>query len=188
MMKREIFPRDQIVPRARSSAFEKSTNDKVLRTVTFAVVLAVTLPFAAGGQAASGFLDPLNVVQAFYHANDMGQFEAALKFVAEDIKFDTWATGANGYMMAQRHLTGRKALLAFLPNARGVRHRLPDHPLDGPVYHETQLSISGNKVTFRLEPDRKAPDGRPYTPFSVEAIVNGCQIKTLTVIERVTQL
>ena len=157
-------------------------------TATFVVVLAVVFPFSVRGQAAGGCADPLSVVRAFYRANDTGQFEAALKLVVDDVKFDTWATGANGYMMAQRHLRGKKALLSFLPHARGVRYRLPDHPPDGPVYHETQLSVAGNTVTFRLEPDRKAPDGRPYTPFSVEAVVNGCHIKALTVIERVTQL
>ena len=157
-------------------------------TVTLVLVLAVVFPFSARAQAAGGCADPLSVVRAFYRANDTGQFGAALRLVDDDVKFDTWATGANGYMMAQRHLRGKKALLAFLPDAHGVSYRLPHFSPDGPVYHETQLSVSGNTVTFRLEPDRKAPDGRPYTPFSVEAVVNGCRIKTLTVIERVTQL
>ncbi len=152
------------------------------------VLIGVTLPLSARGQAPAGCADQLSVVHAFYRANDAGQFEAALKLVGDNVRFDTWATGANGHMMAQRHLRGKKALQAFLPDARGVRYRLPDHPADGPVYHETQLKRSGNIISFRLEPDRTAPDGRPYTPFSVEAVVNGCQIEALTVIERVTQL
>jgi len=132
--------------------------------------------------------DPLAVVRAFYGSNDAGHFSASTRFLAEDVKFDTWATGVNGYMMAQRHLRGKEALRRFLGEARGVRLHLPGSPADGPVYRETRVSVSGNTVQFMLEPDRMRPDGRPYNPFSIEAVLDGCHITSLTVIERVTWL
>ena len=94
----------------------------------------------------------------------------------------------NGYIMAQRHLRGKDALRKSLGKARGVRRRLPGAPADGPVYRETRISVSGATVQFMLEPDRMRPNGKPYNPFSIEAVLDGCPIKSLTVIERVTWL
>lgn len=48
--------------------------------------------------------------------------------------------------------------------------------------------MNGNTVQFMLEPDRKRPNGRLYNPFSAEVVLDGCRIKALTVIERVTWL
>jgi hypothetical protein len=56
------------------------------------------------------------------------------------------------------------------------------------VFHETRLSVSGNTVEFMLEPDRMRANGKPYNPYSVQAVLEGCRIKSLTVIERVTWL
>ncbi len=150
---------------------------------TFAVALA-----AAIGAQAAGCADPMAVVRAFYAANDAAQWDKSAALLAADVVFDTYATGVNGYIMARRHREGRSALKAYLAEARGVRHRLPDTPADGPVFRETKLSIKGNDVQFMLEPDRMRPNGRPYNPYSVEAVLDGCRIKTLTVIERVTWL
>ena len=143
---------------------------------------------AAGAASKSACGNPLAVIRAFYDSNDAGQFGASARFLADDVKFDTWATGVNGYMMAQRHLRGKDALRKFLAEARGVRRHLPEAPADGPVYRETRLSVSGNTVQFMLEPDRMRPNGRPYNPFSIEAVIDGCHIRSLTVIERVTWL
>jgi hypothetical protein len=88
--------------------------------------------------------------------------------------------------MAQRHLKGRDALRRFLVEGRGLRHRLPDSPPDGPIYHESRVTVEGSTVRFMLEPDRKRPNGRLFNPFSVEAVLDGCRIKSLTIIERVT--
>lgn len=158
------------------------------RTAALGLLLAVFLPWAVDGQAAAGCADPMTVVHAFYAAMDAGRFDAGAAYFTDDVKFDTWATGVNGYTMAQRHLKGRKALRAYLSEARGLRHRLPDSPADGPIYHETRLSVSGSTADFMLEPDRKRPNGRAYNPFSIEVVLDGCRIKTLTVIERVTWL
>ncbi|HVO38820.1 MAG TPA: hypothetical protein VMV03_07305 [Spirochaetia bacterium] len=132
--------------------------------------------------------DPMAVVRSFYDATDSLHFTEGLKYFTDDATFDTWATGVNGYIMAKRHLTGKKQIGAYLKNARGLRHRLPDSPPDGPIYHETRLSVSGSTVQFMLEPDRKRPNGRLYNPFSIEVIFDACRIKSLTVIERVTWL
>ena len=143
---------------------------------------------AVGAAGNSSCRDPLAVIRAFYDSNDARQFGASARFLAEDVTFDTWATGVNGYMMAQRHIRGKEALRRFLGEARGVRRHLPDAPADGPVYHETRVSVSGNTVQFMLEPDRMRPNGKPYNPFSIEAVIDGCHISSLTVIERVTWL
>jgi hypothetical protein len=111
-----------------------------------------------------------------------------MKYVADDATVDTWATGVNGYIMAKRHRDGKAAIRMFLPEGRGLSMHLPDSAPDGPVFHESRLSVSGNTVQFMLEPDRMRPDGRPYNPFSVQAVLDGCRIKSLTVIERVTWL
>jgi hypothetical protein len=157
------------------------------------VALAAVLPLAAGTAAAqastaAGCGDPLAVVRAFYAANDAGRFDKSAALLANEVVFDTWATGVNGYIVARRHRDGRAALRDFLPEARGVRHRLPDSPPDGPIFMETRVSVKGNDVQFMLVPDRKRPNGHEYNPYSVEAVLDGCRIKTLTVIERVTWL
>jgi len=153
----------------------------------------VVLAFAAAAALAAGAqpaacADPLAVLRAFYAANDAGQWEKSAALLADNVVFDTWATGVNGYIMAKRHREGRAALKAFLAEARGVRHRLPESPVDGPVFRETKLSVKGNTVEFMLEPDRLRSNGRPYNPYSVEAVLDGCRIRALTVIERVTWL
>ena len=128
------------------------------------------------------------VVRAFYAANDARQFDKSAAFLADDVVFDTYATGVNGYIMAKRHRNGRAALRDFLPEGRGLRHRLPDSPADGPIFHETKLSVKGNAVEFMLVPDRKLPNGREYNPYRVEVVLEGCRIKTLTVIELISWL
>lgn len=164
-----------------------------MKQTVLMVILAAAAALAGGAQAAGtpapgACADPMAVVRAFYSANDAGLWSKSAALLADDVVFDTYATGVNGYIMARRHREGRAALKAFLAEARGVRHRLPDSPPDGPVFHETRLSVKGSVVQFMLEPDRMRPNGRPYNPYSVEAVLDGCRIKTLTVIERVTWL
>jgi hypothetical protein len=48
--------------------------------------------------------------------------------------------------------------------------------------------VSGDQVSFMLEPDRQRPNGKPYNPYRVEAVFEGCKIKSLTVIDSVTWL
>jgi hypothetical protein len=99
-----------------------------------------------------------------------------------------WATGVNGYIMAKRHLEGRSEIRRHLADARGLRRHLPDSPADGPRYYADRITVVGNTVQLMLEPDRKRPNGKQYNPFSVEAVLDGCLIASLTVIERVTWL
>ena len=130
----------------------------------------------------------MSVLRAFLDSNDAGQFDASMKYVADDVAFDTWATGVNGYIMAKRSLKGKKELRSWLPKARGLRRRLPESLPDGPIFHETRIKVNGADVQFMLEPDRKRPNGKLYNPFSIEAVLDGCRIKSLTVIEQVTWL
>jgi len=159
--------------------------------VVFGLLLATTLLSRAEAQAPSPSApcsDPLAVIKAFYDSNDAGQFDSSMSYVADTIAFATWATGVNGRQMMLRHLNGKKALRAFLPHGRGLRWRLPDSPPDGPVYHENRVNVSGNEVKLMLEPDRKRPNGGLYNYFSIDATLDGCRIKTLTVIEQITWL
>ncbi len=61
-------------------------------------------------------------------------------------------------------------------------------PGAGPVYRQAKIAIEGNVVRFSLQRDRRRPDGREYNYFTVEAVLSGCQIKSLTVIEQITWL
>jgi hypothetical protein len=129
--------------------------------------------------------DPAPIVKAFYDANDASQFDASLALLADDATLDSWAQGINGHHMIQKHLVGKEQIRAVLGNP-GLR-RISDQP-DRPIFHETDLQVSGNKVTFALQPDRVHPNGRPYNPYTVEIVFEGCKIKSLTVIERVMWL
>jgi hypothetical protein len=128
------------------------------------------------------------VLRTFYDDNDARRFRASAGLLTEDVAFATWAGGVNGRQMMLRRLSGRKALQAFLSRGRGLSRRLPDSPPDGPVYHENRITVSGNEVKFMLEPDRTRRDGRLYNYFSVDAVLDGCRIKSLTVIEQITWL
>ncbi len=129
--------------------------------------------------------DAASIVKTFYDANDASKFDASLALLADDATLDSWAQGINGHHMTQKHLAGKEQIGAVLGNS-GLSHisSLPN----GPLFHETDLQVSGNKVTFALEPDRVHPNGRPYNPYSVEIVFEGCKIKSLTVIERVMWL
>ena len=129
--------------------------------------------------------DPASIVKAFYDANDASQFDASLALLADDATLDSWAQGINGHHMIQKHLVGKEQIRAVLGNP-GLR-RVSDQP-DRPIFHEADLQVSGNKVTFALQPDRMHPNGRPYNPYTVEIVFEGCKIKSLTVIERVMWL
>ncbi len=129
--------------------------------------------------------DAAAIVKTFYDANDASKFDASLALLADDATLDSWAQGINGHHMTTKHLVGKEQIRAVL-GAPGLRH-LSSQP-DGPIFHETNLQVSGNKVTFALEPDRAHPNGRPYNPYTVEIVFEGCKIKSLTVIERVMWL
>ncbi len=125
------------------------------------------------------------IISAFYDANDASQFEVSLGFLAEDATLSSWAEGVNGHHMRETHLTGKAQIRPALGNP-GLQ-RTSGQP-EGPIYHETKITVSDDRVTFMLEPDRKRPNGKPYNPFRVEVSFIGCKIKSLTVIELVTWL
>jgi hypothetical protein len=150
--------------------------------------LAAGVAGAAAAQGAQPCSDPLAVLRAFYDSNDARRFDESAKMLTEDIAFATWASGVNGRQMMLRHLNGRIAVRRFLGQGRGLSRRLPDSPPDGPVYHENRIRVSGNEVKLMLEPDRKRPNGKLYNYFSVDAVLDGCRIKSLTVIEQITWL
>ncbi len=129
--------------------------------------------------------DPMAIIRAFYDANDASQFEVSLGFLAEDATLSTWAEGVNGHHMRERHLTGKAQIRPALGNP-GLQ-RSSGQP-ESPIYHETKITVSDNRVTFMLEPDRRRPNGKPYNPFRVEVSFIGCKIKSLTVIDLVTWL
>jgi len=160
----------------------------MIRIAAFLAFFAVLASAGSATGAPAPCSDPLAILRAFYDSNDARNFEAGARYLADDAVFATWATGVNGYIMAQRHLKGRTAIRRILADARGVRWHLPGVPADGPIYHDTRIGVTGDTVRFTLEPDRKRPNGRPYPPFKVEALVKDCKIVSLTVIEQVTWL
>jgi hypothetical protein len=158
----------------------------------FAGVLLVLLPptlsialAAAPGSSSSSCPDPMAVMKAFYDANDASRFDASLGFFTEDATLSTWAEGVNGYHARARHFTGKQQIRPVLGDP-GFR-RTPAQ-LAGPIYHETRIKISGGQLTFMLEPDRLRPNGKPYNPYRVEVVFEGCKIKSLIVIDSVTWL
>ncbi len=152
------------------------------------VLVCTALNAQPSGRADLPCSGPLAILEAFYDCSDALRFDQCLGYFTEDATIATWATGVNGHIMAQREASGAREIRAFLPQGRGLRRGLPDAPAGGPIYHETRIKVSGNTVRLMLEPDRRRPDGRLYPPFSVEAVLNGCRIKTLTVVEQVTWL
>ena len=82
--------------------------------------------------------------------------------------------------MAKKHLHGEAQIREVLGNP-GLR-RVFDEP-DMPNYHEAEVQVKGNSVTFRLEPDRKRPNGKSYHAYRVTFDFDGCKIAALTVIE-----
>jgi hypothetical protein len=119
------------------------------------------------------------IIRALYDSNDASQFDASLAFLTTDAAVSSWAEGVNGRHWQEKHLTGKEQIRSVLGN-RGSR-RAAGQP-DAPIFHETEAKVSGDRVTFMLRPDRLNSDGRSYNPYSVEAVFDGCKIKSLTVI------
>jgi hypothetical protein len=129
--------------------------------------------------------DPMGVMKAFYDSNDAGTLDKSLSFLSDDIGFSFWAQGIQGHHMTEKFLTGKDHMRAELSSPGLVRSsKLPN----GPIFHEDKIQITGNTLVYMLEPDRAHADGRPYNPYQVSAVFDGCKIKTLNVIEMVTWL
>ncbi len=129
--------------------------------------------------------DPLSVVNSFYDANDAGRFDEALAMLSDDVTLASWAEGVNGHHMRETHLSGKEQIRTVL-GGPGLR-RTQTAP-DRPVYRETRVKATEGRVELMLEPDRLRPNGKPFNPFRVEIVLDGCLIKALTVIDSITWL
>ncbi len=130
----------------------------------------------------------MTIVRAFYNANGAGQFNTSLALLADGATLASWSQGMNYYHLAEKHLTGKEQVRTALGD-RGLSYMsyTPGQPHD-PIFHEANVKVSGNKVTFTLQSDQPHPNGRPYNPYSVEVVLEGCKIKSLTVVELITWL
>lgn len=153
-----------------------------------ALLAAGCIGLPGGGPAAlEGELcaDPWAAVEAFYAANDAGDFDAALDLLSDDPALIAWAQGANGYHMSAHFAVGKGQ----------IRERLGDDGLRIAVNHPERPNFSiqdrqaeGNTLRFELLPDRLRPDGRPFNHFAVEMVFKGCKIDIIKLVERVTWL
>jgi hypothetical protein len=170
----------------------KKITTRLLVLAVLALPAAFLFPQGSSNGAlmgAASCADPLGVINRLYDSTEDAHFDGSLRFFTSDAVFDTWATGVNGHIMGvRRHLVGRQQIRTFLPEGRGLRWRLPGVGSEGPVYRQKKVIIAGNVLRFSLEPDRRRPDGREYNYFTVEAVLAGCLIRSLTVIEQVTWL
>jgi hypothetical protein len=124
--------------------------------------------------------DMLAVVKAFLDANDAERYDESLTYLTPDVAYANWAEGVNGRHWQEKHLSGREALRPLL-GQRGLRR--VSGQAGKPVFHEGKPTILDGRVSFMLQPDRLSPSGRPYNPYQIQAEFDGCQIKSLTVIE-----
>ncbi|MGA2377959.1 MAG: hypothetical protein ABSG85_01485 [Spirochaetia bacterium] len=123
------------------------------------------------------------VIRTFYDSNDASRFSASLACLHPGLVFTSWAEGVNGRHWHEKKLVGRQKIVPFLGD-RGLR-RIPG-ARGGPAYRETEEVVGPDRVTFMLRPDRRSPDGRPYNPYRVEAVFDGCAIVQLTVVELIS--
>jgi hypothetical protein len=153
-----------------------------LAGVQSASALPKVTPFPTMPAACS---DPVAVVKALYTSINSGQYDASLAFFASDATLSSWAEGINGHHMTEKDYSGLEQLRTAFTNP-GLR--LNSGQPDSPIYHEDKYKAAGNKVTLMLIPDRVHPDGRPYNPYTITVIFDGCKIKSMTVVEQVTWL
>lgn len=137
----------------------------------------------AGAPSTTGCKDPLGVIKSFYNANDAAQYDTSLALLSDDVVFASWAEGMNGHHMIEKHLSGKEQVREILGN-NGLR--FTSTQADGPRYAVEDEKVNGDAVTFFLRPDRMHVNGRPYNPYMVTMVFDGCKIKSLTVIEEVT--
>ncbi len=156
-----------------------------LNAILLWATLAACGSQSAQAQATKPCSDPQKVIEAFYAANDAGQFATSLQYLTDDITLFGWAEGANGRHMTIYVAVGGNQVQNFLAKP-GLR-RIQNQP-NLPNYTMQDIQLSGLKVTFMLMPDRLHPNNRPYNHYSVEAFFSGCQIEILKVVERVTWL
>src|SRR5512133_3760623 len=160
-----------------------------IRTLLLNALLILVMLTACGGQVTaiqpSKTCDIKSVVEAFYASNDAAQYTQSLQYLTDDISLVTWGEGANGYHVSAKFAVGKNQLLPFLEKP-GLKRAI-NQP-NWPNYTMQEVQISSAKMTFKLMPDRKHPNGRPYNHYLVEVFFSGCKIELLKVVERVTWL
>ena len=146
---------------------------------------ATPRPQSTGPAAAAGCPDAMAVIKSLYDADSAGQFDTSLALFSDDATFASWSQGVNGHHMIEKHLTGKQQIRTVLGNPGLVRS---SGTPNAPVFQQSEVTTSGNQVTFMLRPDRLRTNGKPYNPYQVQVIFEGCKIKSLTVIEMITWL
>ena len=129
--------------------------------------------------------NPMQVIDAFYAANDASRFDESVSYLTDDVTLVTWAEGANGHHMTANFAVGKDDIREFLSHP-GLRMKASQEGL--PNYTRQEVQVTDGKVQFKLVPDRPHPDGRPYNPYAVEVVFSGCKIEMLKVVERVSWL
>lgn len=89
----------------------------------------------------------------------------------------------NGRNWQEKQLTGIEEIRVVLKN-RGLS-RISEDP-NAPVFHEEEVEIIGDRITFYFRPDRVSSNGRPYYPYKVEMVFEGCKIRSLMVVEYIS--
>jgi len=127
--------------------------------------------------------DLMQLVNAFYAANDASLLVPSLSYLTEDVIMVFWAEGINGHHMGLNEIVGKDQIVAHLNDpglhlkARGPN--LPNFKMD-------HIRQAGNQIIFNLTPDRTHADGRPYDPYVVEMVFLGCRIEIIKIVERIT--
>ena len=155
--------------------------------IVAALLAGCAAPAAPAGEATAipACRDPVQVVEAFYAANDAGQADAALKLATEDVALVFWAEGANGHHVSSNFAVGKDNLAAWLAKP-GLRQTAV--AADRPAFRMEKVTADGNVVRLMLMPDRLRENGRPFNHYAVEFVLNGCKIELIKVVERVTWL
>jgi ABC-type transport system substrate-binding protein len=143
------------------------------------------LPSPTAGPVVSGCANPLTVVKTLYDADSANQLDTSLALFTDDATFASWAQGINDHHMSEKNLSGKDQIRTVLADPGLV---YTSGTPGAPVFKQSEVTVSGNQLTFMFRPDRLRPNGRQYNPYKVQVVFDGCQIKSLTVIEMVTWL
>jgi hypothetical protein len=124
--------------------------------------------------------DPVSLIERFYAANDSSNFDESIALLVDDIAIASWSEGVNGHHMVERHLAGKEQVREYL--GKPGLSRNSGRP-DGMKYILSEMKPSGDELRFMLRPDRLRPNGKRYNAFRIEAVLEGCYIRSFTVVE-----
>ena len=146
---------------------------------------APAFPSPTAVPVVAGCADALTIVKSLYAADAAGQLDTGLAFFSDNATLASWAQGINDHHMSEKHLTGKDQIRTVLSGPGLV---YTSGAPNAPIFHQTEVTASGNRLTFKLRPDRLRPNGRQYNPYQVQIVFDGCKISSMTVIELVTWL